>query len=89
MCVPKAAAAGGLQAAFHRLRHARSRCQPSGDLRTTEPAHELGERRGRRLIRGIRAGRIHAWPATLTEPDLLDAPVVLRPVRVSDVRSRS
>ena len=32
-------------------------------------------------------GRIHGWPATLTEPDLLDAPVVLRPVRVSDARA--
>ena len=31
-------------------------------------------------------GRIRGWPATLTEPDLLDAPVVLRPVRVCDVR---
>ena len=32
-------------------------------------------------------GRIHGWPATLTEPDLLDAPVMLRPVRVSDART--
>src|SRR3984893_10472079 len=32
-------------------------------------------------------GRIHGWPATLTEPDLLDAPVMLRPVRVSDARA--
>jgi len=32
-------------------------------------------------------GRIHGWPATLTEPDLLDARVVLRPVRVSDARA--
>lgn len=31
-------------------------------------------------VRGSRG-----WPATLTEPDLLDAPVVLRPVRASDV----
>ena len=32
-------------------------------------------------------GGIRGWPATLTEPDLLDAPVVLRPVRVSDARA--
>src|SRR3984957_4856292 len=32
-------------------------------------------------------GRIQGWPATITEPELLDAPVVLRPVRVSDERS--
>src|SRR3984957_6873265 len=32
-------------------------------------------------------GRIQGWPATITEPELLDAPVVLRPVRVSDARS--
>ena len=32
-------------------------------------------------------GRIRGWPATLSEPDLLDAPVVLRPVRVSDART--
>ena len=32
-------------------------------------------------------GRIQGWPATLNEPDLLDAPVVLRPVRVSDART--
>src|ERR1700722_7072135 len=32
-------------------------------------------------------GRIQGWPATLTEPDLLDAPVALRPVRVSDARA--
>jgi CelD/BcsL family acetyltransferase involved in cellulose biosynthesis len=31
-------------------------------------------------------GRILGWPATLTEPDLLDAPVVLRPLRVRDAR---
>ena len=31
--------------------------------------------------------RIDGWPATLTESDLLDAPVVLRPVRVSDART--
>src|SRR6201987_4899775 len=30
---------------------------------------------------------MHGWPATLTEPDLLDAPVVLRPVRMSDART--
>ncbi|HET9081459.1 MAG TPA: GNAT family protein [Trebonia sp.] len=33
-------------------------------------------------------GRIRGWPATLCEPDLLDAPVVLRPIRVSDARAR-
>lgn len=32
-------------------------------------------------------GRIRGWPATLIEPDLLDAPVLLRPVRVSDARA--
>src|SRR5579863_4072791 len=32
-------------------------------------------------------GRIQGWPATLTEPDLLEAPVALRPVRVSDART--
>ena len=32
-------------------------------------------------------GRIQGWPATLIEPDLLDAPVVLRPVRVADART--
>src|SRR6202167_1823586 len=32
-------------------------------------------------------GRIRGWPATLTEPDLLDAPVALRPVHVSDARA--
>jgi ribosomal-protein-alanine N-acetyltransferase len=31
---------------------------------------------------------MRGWPATLTEPDLLDAPVLLRPVRVSDVKIR-
>jgi [ribosomal protein S5]-alanine N-acetyltransferase len=31
-------------------------------------------------------GCIKGWPATLTEPDLLDAPVELRPVHVSHVR---
>jgi ribosomal-protein-alanine N-acetyltransferase len=36
----------------------------------------------------IAVGRIHGWPATLIEPDLLDAPVVLRPVRLSDARTR-
>ena len=42
-----------------------------------------------RSLRGMidAVGRIHGWPATLTEPDLLDAPVVLRPVRVSDARA--
>src|ERR1700753_4132055 len=32
-------------------------------------------------------GRIHGRPPPLTEPDLLDAPVMLRPVRVSDART--
>jgi len=32
-------------------------------------------------------GGIRGWPATLTEPDLLDAPVALRPVRVADARA--
>jgi [ribosomal protein S5]-alanine N-acetyltransferase len=32
-------------------------------------------------------GRIKGWPATLTEPDLLDAPVELRPVQVSHARA--
>ena len=32
-------------------------------------------------------GRIPGWPATLTEPDLLGAPVALRPLRVSDART--
>jgi [ribosomal protein S5]-alanine N-acetyltransferase len=32
-------------------------------------------------------GRIRGWPVTLIEPDLLDAPVSLRPVRVSDART--
>lgn len=32
-------------------------------------------------------GRIRGWPATLSEPELLDAPVALRPVRVSDART--
>lgn len=32
-------------------------------------------------------GRIQGWPVTLTQPDLLDVPVVLRPVRVSDART--
>jgi ribosomal-protein-alanine N-acetyltransferase len=35
----------------------------------------------------ITVGRIRGWPVTLTEPDLLDAPVALRPVRVSDARA--
>lgn len=29
-------------------------------------------------------GRMRGWPATLTEPDLLDLPVALRPVRAKD-----
>jgi [ribosomal protein S5]-alanine N-acetyltransferase len=29
-------------------------------------------------------GRLRGWPVTLTEPDLLDMPVGLRPVRVKD-----
>jgi [ribosomal protein S5]-alanine N-acetyltransferase len=29
-------------------------------------------------------GRVRGWPVTLTEPDLLDLPVSLRPVRVKD-----
>lgn len=33
-------------------------------------------------------GRIRGWPATLSEQNLLDAPVVLRPMRVSDARAR-
>jgi [ribosomal protein S5]-alanine N-acetyltransferase len=32
-------------------------------------------------------GRIRGWPATLTEPDLLGTPVVLRPARISDART--
>jgi ribosomal-protein-alanine N-acetyltransferase len=32
-------------------------------------------------------GRIRGWPATLSEPELLEAPVELRPVRVSDART--
>src|ERR1700751_1221023 len=32
-------------------------------------------------------GRIRGWPVTLIEPDLLDVPVTLRPVRVSDART--
>jgi [ribosomal protein S5]-alanine N-acetyltransferase len=32
-------------------------------------------------------GCIHGRPATLTEPDLLDAPVALRPLRTSDART--
>jgi ribosomal-protein-alanine N-acetyltransferase len=32
-------------------------------------------------------GRIHGWPATLSEPDLLAAPVVLRPVGISDAHT--
>jgi [ribosomal protein S5]-alanine N-acetyltransferase len=31
-------------------------------------------------------GRIRGWPATLTEQELLGAPVALRPVRVADAR---
>jgi ribosomal-protein-alanine N-acetyltransferase len=30
---------------------------------------------------------MRGWPATLIEPDLLDAPVALRPVRMSDART--
>lgn len=33
-------------------------------------------------------GRSRGWPATLIEPDLLDAPVVLRPIRAADVKTR-
>jgi [ribosomal protein S5]-alanine N-acetyltransferase len=33
-------------------------------------------------------GRIRGWPATLSEPNLLDAPVVLRTMRASDVHTR-
>src|ERR1700744_3608237 len=29
-------------------------------------------------------GRIRWWPVTLTEPELLDAPITLRPIRMSD-----
>lgn len=29
-------------------------------------------------------GRIHGWPAILTEPDLLESPLTLQPVRFSD-----
>jgi [ribosomal protein S5]-alanine N-acetyltransferase len=32
-------------------------------------------------------GRIRGWPVTIIEPTLLDAPVVLRPVRVRDARA--
>lgn len=32
--------------------------------------------------------RTSGWPATLTEPDRLDAPVILRPARVSDAKIR-
>jgi ribosomal-protein-alanine N-acetyltransferase len=32
-------------------------------------------------------GRIRGWPATLSEPDLLAAPVVLRPAGISDART--
>jgi [ribosomal protein S5]-alanine N-acetyltransferase len=31
-------------------------------------------------------GRIHGWPAILTEPDLLDLPLTLEPLRLSDAR---
>jgi len=31
-------------------------------------------------------GRIRGWPVTIIEPALLDAPVVLRPVRMRDAR---
>ena len=33
-------------------------------------------------------GHISGWPATLIEPDLLDTPLILRPVRVSDAKIR-
>ncbi|HEX6454143.1 MAG TPA: GNAT family protein [Trebonia sp.] len=32
-------------------------------------------------------GHLRGWPVTLIEPELLDAPVTLRPVRVSDART--
>jgi [ribosomal protein S5]-alanine N-acetyltransferase len=32
-------------------------------------------------------GRIKGWPATLAEPDLLDAAIVVQPVRVADTRA--
>src|SRR6201985_1477322 len=32
-------------------------------------------------------GRIRGWPVTLIEPDLLDAPITLRPVRVADAKT--
>src|SRR5215469_2545567 len=32
-------------------------------------------------------GRVRGWPATLSEPELLAAPVVLRPVGISDART--
>jgi ribosomal-protein-alanine N-acetyltransferase len=32
-------------------------------------------------------GRIRGWPVTLTEPELLDAPIALRPIRMSDAGS--
>lgn len=31
-------------------------------------------------------GRVHGWPAILTEPDLLDSPLTLQPLRLSDAR---
>jgi [ribosomal protein S5]-alanine N-acetyltransferase len=39
----------------------------------------------RRMINTV--GHLRGWPVTLIEPDLLDAPVTLRPVRVSDART--
>lgn len=36
------------------------------------------------MINGV--GSFRGWPVTLIEPDLLSAPVTLRPVRVSDAR---
>ena len=42
---------------------------------------------GRGLLKGERStamGRIHGWPAILTEPDLLESPLTLQPLRFSD-----
>lgn len=33
-------------------------------------------------------GRIRGWPTTLSQPNLLDAPIVLRPTRARDVHTR-
>ena len=46
---------------------------------STQPSWESGQ---------TVVGSIRGWPVTLSEPDLLDAPVVLRPARASDVRTR-